>query len=77
MQWADAIVVGRAARRLPPPIDAEVAITEIDKVVDWPAIKEIMPAGLLSERAWMNALQNIMNGRATEAFLRNPVWNSS
>ena len=56
MQWADAIVVvGRAARRLPPPpiVDAEVAITEIDKVADWPAaIKEIMPAaGLLSERA--------------------------
>ena len=56
MQWADAIVVvvvvGRAARRLPPPIDAEVAITEIDKVADWPAIKEIMPAaGLPSERA--------------------------
>ena len=62
MQWADAIVVvGRAARRLPPPIvDAEVAITEIDKVADWPAaINEIMPVGL-----------QIMNGRVTEAFLR-------
>ena len=40
---------------------ARLEVTDIDKVADWPAaINEIMPVGL-----------QIMNGRVTEAFLRN------
>ena len=40
-------------------------------MTEWPAIMEIVPTGLqlLSEeafRAWMIAVENIMNGRVTE-----------
>ena len=64
-RWADDI-----ASKGITTINARLYVSEI-KVADWPAITDIMPAGLklLSEeawRAWTIALENIMNGRVTE-----------
>ena len=66
-RWADSII---DVDKTPVPINSVISVCEI-KVADWPAITDIMPAGLklLSEeawRAWTIALENIMNGHVTE-----------
>ena len=71
-RWADDIINERVTT-----IDAMLAVVKI-KATEWPAITEILPAGLQvltreTFKAWCDALKNFCDGNVAEAetTLRN------